>query len=1235
MMSRIFVYGSAFVIAIVAAALLLHAPSPTPTSSSDPYFAQIQPYLMKGEKVPHALRRPNEWFYKQRAYPDTEIPADKPMRAVRQAIAQRQAMSAAAQAVTWSLIGPTNIPGRVTDIEADPTNTSVVYVASALGGIFKSTDGGTTWGATFDVSGTSSMGNIAINPQDPNVIYAGTGEANGAGDTFDGTGIWKSTDAGASWTQSGLPNSYRIGRVVVDAHRPETVFAAVNGKLFGSNPERGVYRSTNGGATWEQKRYVADSAGCIDLVYDPGSQTLIAAFWERIRDPSRRKIGGLYSSVWRSTDAGDTWLNLSGTVLPAMSTDVGRIGLSLDTTSGVVYALYSDAGGVFSGLYKSTDLGATWGPLPATGLSNLNGSWAGGWYFGQIRVVPGYPDTVYALGLEMYRSTNGGSTWAPITGIMHVDQHALYIDPGNVGHLYAGNDGGQYASFNGGNSWSGPGIMPNTQFYDIAIDPGDPVAVYGGTQDNGTNRTLTGIPNTWDHILGGDGFYVVIDHSNSNVVYAEYQNGVLNKSTDRGASWSSAMAGIPYGSDRHNWNTPVVMDPSNPNVLYYGSNILYQTTDAAASWAPISGDLTKGAHPGNLGLGTISTIDVARSNTQVIYVGTDDGNVWVTLDGGTNWTQINTGLPDRWVTRVTADPFDDAIAYVALSGYQEGEVGAHLYRTTDHGANWANIEGDLPNASVNDLLVDFADTQTLYAATDVGVYLTNDLGTTWMPVGTGMPIVPILDISFHNATRKLAAGTHGRSIYVTTIDCPTITDADGDGVGDACDNCPAVPNPGQADTDHDLVGDACDTCTDSDGDGFGNPGFAANTCPDDNCPYTYNPDQADSDGDGIGDACDIVPLVWDTIPTTCLRLTIANNGNFGNEGTYAVAMDYVAAGDCDPSAYIYLYDGSPVLSYLRGIDTAAYFSVYGGNRFRPTDTPNVTVPVFSTAEYSMFESGTMVPYDDSSLAVEKAWWAPTTPDSCTFLIQRLRVYSYDGNPHSGISLGEFIDWDVPSDVSAANTGDKDESRHAIYQQGVESNGTGCQSNDQRFGAMAMLATSINTSCMPDTTSQPYGARVISNAVYVFPNSGLVDAEVYQLMHSPGYLINAGTEDLSSFMTYVSDVSIDPADTLNIYTVLTTVRQGTAASVQGNIDKARAWLMAHVIPECPYTLGDVNDDGFITASDVIFLVNYVFKGGPPPVPEASGDVTCDGVITSADIIFLVVHIFKGGPAPYCP
>lgn len=763
-------------------------------------------YEIEEKEEGESKEYPNDWFYIQRAYPGTGIPVEARLKAA--ADARKMYADAAvksSRSVSWIEAGPTNIPGRITDLAVHPSQPQVIYAASAAGGVYKSVDFGATWTAVFDSTGVQSVGAIAIHPDNPNILYVGTGEANTATDSYEGTGVYKSVDAGATWTHVGLPNSYHIGRVLIDPLRPETVYVAAMGKLFGTtNPERGLYRSQDGGSNWELLLYSNDSTGCIDVAIHPSTGTLFAAMWERWRDPRERHVGGLSSGLYRSTDWGDTWTLLPG--LPQPDTILGRIGVTVDPESETVYAFLVNDPGWVIGVYRSLDLGNTW-----VKTQNLFGLALGfGWYFGQIRVAPGNPGICYVLAIGMMKTTDSGAHYSPADAGTHVDHHALYIDPVTPDILYDGSDGGVSYSTDGGESWVTFGGMANTQFYAITIDEQNPERLYGGTQDNGTMRTLTGLTDDWDGIFGGDGFYTVVDYADPAIIYAEAQWGGLYKSPNGGIYFNRALNGMDYSNERHNWCTPFVMDPINSNVLYYGSNRLYKTLDGAENWSAISGDLTNGPDSGNLTFGTITTIDVARRDSRVIYVGTDDANVWVTTDGGGNWNNISADLPDRWVTRVAADPYAPGTAIVTFSGFKEGSNLPHIFRTTDFGQTWGNLHGNLPDAPINDVIIDPHDDSTLYIATDFGVFTTADLGQTWEPLGTGMPIVPVNDLVFHTRTRTLVAGTHGRSMYRTAIPCPDVVDSDADGYADACDNCPDDHNTDQADTDRDGIGNVCD-----------------------------------------------------------------------------------------------------------------------------------------------------------------------------------------------------------------------------------------------------------------------------------------------------------------------------------------------------------------------------------------------------------------------------------------
>ncbi len=718
----------------------------------------------EGEKEEE--KKPNDWFFMQRAYPRGDIPVGQYLASIEQAQLMR-AKAGNKSEVVWSEAGPTNIPGRITDLAVHPDYPNTIYAGAACGGVFKSTDNGVSWTPIFDEQGTPSIGALAIHPDDPQILYVGAGEANGSGDSYPGTGIYKSTNGGSVWTHIGLENSYHIGRIVIHPLYPETVFVAVSGKMFGTNPDRGVYKSTNGGATWEQKLFISDSTAAVDVAIDPTDpQMVYAAMWERVRGPNRRNVGGWTSGIHKSTDGGNTWYQLTNG-LPPSASYIGRIGISVCASSpNVIYAIYCDHPGEFMGVYKSTDYGESWSQTNDSVLDGFLGGF--GWYFGNIRVDPTDPDRVFAMGVYLYRSTNGGNSWSEVGSSVHVDHHAMFISPVDHNRIYLGCDGGVYLSTNGGTAWSLCTSQPSTQFYAITIDYLNPQRLYGGTQDNGTLRTLTGALGDWEEIHGGDGFYCNVDFTNSDVIYAEYQWGWLRKSTDLGYDWDYVMDGIDC-DDRRNWCTPVIMDPVDHNTLYYGSHRLYKTTNGGGWWDPISGDLTDGPGGGNLTYGTITTMAVAPSNTQVIYVGTDDANVWVTTNGGGDWADIDNGLPDRWVTRVAVDPYAESIAYVTFSGHRISEALPHIYRTTDYGNTWQSISSNLPEGPINDLIVDPQNPSVLYVGSDVGVYVSENTGGNWMSLGTGLPITTVHDLALHEPTRTLVAGTHGRSMFLCQL----------------------------------------------------------------------------------------------------------------------------------------------------------------------------------------------------------------------------------------------------------------------------------------------------------------------------------------------------------------------------------------------------------------------------------------------------------------------------------
>jgi photosystem II stability/assembly factor-like uncharacterized protein len=714
-----------------------------------------------------AKETPNDWFFLQRSFPYPEINYEARQLAWEQTGRMREAKVERGEG--WVLQGPLNIGGRISAVAMHPSDMQTIYAGAASGGIFKSADSGESWVPIFDQALSLSIGDIAIAPSDPSIIWVGTGEANAGGGSmsYDGFGIYKSSDAGSTWEHLGLENSGSIGRVAVRPDNPGVCYAAAMGRLFSNNPERGVFRTTDGGANWENVLFINDSVGAIDIVIHPlHPDTLYAAMWERIRRPDRRNYGGRGCGIYRSYDGGNSWTELTAG-LPASSPSLGRIGIDISASDpDVLYAIYADNIGYFEGVYRSENGGDSWFRTNDGDLAGMYSSY--GWWFGRISIDPVDPDVAYAIGFDLYKTTDGGNSWPLISSAVHVDHHDMVVHPLDHNFVVLGNDGGIYLSDNGGSTWTFLENLPITQFYTCEIDEQQPQRLYGGTQDNGTNRTMGGSMSNWQNIYWGDGFFVLVDPSDDSYIYAEYQYGSLARSTNGGLTFNSAMTGIS-SSDRKNWNTPFAFDPNNPQILYYGANRLYKTINRAVSWTPVSPDLTNGGGSGEVVYGTITTIAVAPSNSEFIYVGTDDGNVWRTSDGGSNWENISSGLPLRWITNVATDPADESTIYVTLSGYRYDSYLSHVFRSIDGGANWQDI-GNLPEAPANDIIVDPVLDSTLYLATDFGVFVTRDLGQNWSMLGDNLPNVPIVDLDFYQPTRTLVAATYGRSMYTFNVD---------------------------------------------------------------------------------------------------------------------------------------------------------------------------------------------------------------------------------------------------------------------------------------------------------------------------------------------------------------------------------------------------------------------------------------------------------------------------------
>ena len=708
---------------------------------------------------------PNDWGFMQRAYPYDDINHAAYREAIAQAAKMREDYKATDHRVSWEFAGPVNIGGRVTSVAMHPTDTDVFYIGNASGGVFKTEDAGDSFIPVFDDQPSLSIGDVALAPSNPEIIYVGTGEANPGGGSlsYDGLGIFRSDDGGGSWTDLGLHESGSVGRLVVHPNDPDICYVAAMGRMFSTNGQRGVFKTTDGGQTWEKVLYLNDSTGAIDIVIHPDNpETLYACMWERTRRPDKRHYGGDGCGVYRTNDGGDNWEELTNG-LPG-GANVGRIGISISQSDPeILYTIYADQTGYFDGVYKTTNNGDSWTQTNDGSMSNIYSSY--GWWFGRLRVDPTDPDIVFAIGYDLFKTSNGGNSWSNIGWSVHVDQHALNAHPLDHNFVVLGNDGGVYTSQNGGSSWTHLENLPNIQFYTSEIDYQNPDRLYGGAQDNGTNRTMTGALDDWYSIYGGDGFYVLVNPQNNQYVYANYQYGGLGRSTNGGSSFQGATNGL--GSDRFNWMSPLVFNPNNPSTLYYGGSKVYKSTNHAASWSSISPDLTNSPGQYNQTYGTVTTITVSPVNDDIIYAGTDDGNVWVTQNDGGNWTKVSNEfqLPVRWVTRVAADPFDEATAYVTFSGYRYDEYMPHIFRTDDFGQTWADISGDLPEAPINDIIVDPTLDSALYIATDLGVFVSWNLGQNWGLMGEGLPNVPVCDLTFHDELRMLVAASYGRSMY--------------------------------------------------------------------------------------------------------------------------------------------------------------------------------------------------------------------------------------------------------------------------------------------------------------------------------------------------------------------------------------------------------------------------------------------------------------------------------------
>jgi hypothetical protein len=706
---------------------------------------------------------PGEW----KANQDTSGGVGLPERALLTAAEQAKRLGGGGPA--WVSEGPTNIGGRVTGLAVDPQLADTVYVAAASGGVWKSTDRGGTYQPTWPAAFPQATGAIAAGRD--GTIYVGTGEANPGGGslTYEGNGVYRSSDHGASWRNVGLAGSATIGAIAVDPNNPRRLYVAATGSVFRDGGQRGVYRSTDGGRHWKLVLAGATPAtGAVDVQIDPTNPSRIfASMWDRRREPNLRTYAGVGSGLYRSTDGGTTWQRLQNvttlapgdTVGLTSAATLGRIGIGVSATvPGRVYVITATYRpfGTELGFYRSSDGGDSF--AAATKAD------AGGdiWWTAKVWVDPADADHVFVPGVDLRESTDGGATWHNSAG-MHVDHHAMGWDPKVAGRVYEGNDGGAYRSDANGatGSWVKGTVEPWSQFYSVAVSEQDPTRISGGLQDNGSVRTWGG--NRWNSFGGGDGEQNLINPANQEIVFNCSQFGNCRRSVNGGTNFQ-ALAGRM--ADRFNWFAPLEFAADDPSVVYSGGNILNRSTDGGQTYAPISPDLTGGPGPDPIyPFGTLTTVGSAKTDPNEIVAGTDDGRVVLTRDLGATWTVARSG--GQWVTRVKVDPANPNRIWVTLSGYRAGTGDGHVLVTDNRGRSWHDVTGKLPNTPVNDVLL--GPGRAVFVATDVGVFRSNPAGRNWTRVGTGLPLSAVTDIEYNVAAGRLFAATFGRGIYSLPI----------------------------------------------------------------------------------------------------------------------------------------------------------------------------------------------------------------------------------------------------------------------------------------------------------------------------------------------------------------------------------------------------------------------------------------------------------------------------------
>ena len=706
-----------------------------------------------------------------------------------------QSVEDAIKQLKWRAIGPANMGGRVTDIDGIPGKPDIFYISGADGGVFKTTNGGVTFEALFTDQRVYSVGALAVAPSDENVLWLGSGEGDPRNSVSYGNGVYRSIDGGQSWEHIGLKETERIKRIVVHPNDPDVACVCALGREWGPNKERGVFRTTDGGKNWEKVLYIDEDTGCSDLDIDfSNPRILYAGMWTHRRKPWRFDDGGKETAIYRSKDGGSTWEKIMNG-LP--DKDMARPGIQVAQSKPNTVYLITEYPNTSGNLFRSDDRGNSWTMVNNDPHINFRT-----FYYSNILVDPNDHRTLYSLSGRLVKSTDGGKTFETIAADLHGDHQSLWIDPMNSSRVLSGSDGGYQVSYDGGKTFDIINNVELSQYYQMTVDNKEPYNIYGGLQDNGTwvgpSNSLHSrgiLKRHWKALAGGDGYYAEPIPGSEHEIYANLQGGVIfHVNTESGVVRNihpypkitgSAGDAIEDHKYRFNWDSPIHISPHDPNTVYFGGNVVFKSTDRGYNWEEISGDLTTNDKSKQKTSGgsvyqdntaaefhcSILTIAESPVEKDVIWIGTDDGNLQVTRDGGKSWKNVNNNLPGlpkfSWIAKIHASEHSKGTAFVAIDNHRSDDFTPYAYMTTNYGNSWTKIVNGLPKDDyVKVIRQDPHLENVLYAGMECGLYASWDKGANWTRINNNLPPVSVRDLRIHPRERDIIVGTHGRGIWV-------------------------------------------------------------------------------------------------------------------------------------------------------------------------------------------------------------------------------------------------------------------------------------------------------------------------------------------------------------------------------------------------------------------------------------------------------------------------------------